>query len=172
MMEKVSIGSGQFGCIFGNIKEVACVRFCLFPSHVFWEFIKHFSNVIDHREIYFTRKVVVDGHPKVLMDITPCDGHFCNISIFCIKSSKNARNNVGINMRRFQVINIPEYGALFSFGNFFHHKPIIFVSLVAHFSRLLESFSKKSSDASRVMYIVFLDSAYMNFLPRLYRQMQ
>ena len=62
-----------------------------------------------------------------------------------------------------------QYGALFTFNNFVHHTPIIFVSMVVYFSSLLESFVQNSSDASMVPYIDFLDSSYMHFLLQLSR---
>ena len=65
-----------------------------------------------------------------------------------------------------------DYGALSTFDNFVHHTQIIFVSLLAHFSRLSESFVQKSSDASRVLCISFLDFSYINFLLGISRYMQ
>ena len=58
---------------------------------------------------------------------------------------------------------MPEYGALFTF-DIFHQTKILFVSLVAYFYRLLESFPQKIGDASGVPYIAFLDSSYIYFL--------
>ena len=75
-------------------------------------------------------------------------------------------------MRYFKVLNIPYYGALFTFDNFVHHTPVIFVSLEALFLIILESFVQKISDASRVLYIAFLDSEYIHFLPRISRQIK
>ena len=167
MMKKVCVCSGQFRRILGNIKKVVCIRCCWLPFYVFWYFINHISNVIDHREFYCTWIGAVNGRPKVIVVLTLCDGYFCNISIFCINFSKNARYSVLINRKNLQVVNIPEYGALFTFEKFVHHIPIIFVSLAYHFSRLLESFVQKSSDDSGVTHIALLSSAYMHFLLRL-----
>ena len=65
-------------------------------------------------------------------------------------------------------MNMPEYGALFTLEYFVHQKPMIFISLLVYFSRLLESLVQNSSGASRVPYIAFLYSAYMHFLLRIF----
>ena len=57
-------------------KKVMCGRCCRLPFHIFWGIIKNISNVINHTEIRFTQRGVVDGHTKVFVDLTPCDGHF------------------------------------------------------------------------------------------------
>ena len=57
---------------------------------------------------------------------------------------------------------------MFTFDNFVHFTPMIFVYLVAYFSRLFESFVQIISDACRVLYIDFLASIYMNSIARLY----
>ena len=54
---------------------------------------------------------------------------------------------------KFYVITMIEYVALFRFETFVHQKSIIYFSLLAHFSRILESFVQKSIDTSRVLYI-------------------
>ena len=97
---------------------------------------------------------------------------FENISIFFVNVRRDARDNFIINMQYTQVVNMTQYSALFTFYNFFHHAPIIFVSLLADFSSLLKSFSQKSSDASRVPYVDSLASVYMYFLLQISIQMK
>ena len=67
---------------------------------------------------------------------------FENIYIFCINVSKNSGENIGINMQHIPVVNISEYGSLFTL-NVFHNTPIIFVSLVANFSMILGGLSRR-----------------------------
>ena len=98
------------------------------------------------------------------MYLTPCNGHFCNLYILCVNVSKNARDNIGINMCHHQVVKILEYGALLIFETFVHNTPIIFSLWWLISSGLLESFAQKSGDAFRVPHIAFLSSSYMNFL--------
>ena len=48
------------------------------------------------------------------MYLTPHDGHFRKFSIFYVNVSKNARYNFRINIQQIRVVNVPEYGALFT----------------------------------------------------------
>ena len=92
------VSSRYFGHIFSSIKKVVCGQCCRLPFHLFWDIIKHLSNIIYHGEFNFTHTGVVFGHPKAFVDLTLCDDHFWNTSILCIIVSENARYNVGINM--------------------------------------------------------------------------
>ena len=66
-------------------------------------------------------------------------------------------------MQNLQVINLPEYGKLFTIYNFFHNVLIVFAPPVAYLFWVFNIFSQKISDAYRVPYIAFLDYVYMHF---------
>ena len=106
-----------------------CFRISL---HVFWDYTKHISNIFNHIEYFFAWQGLVNGHPEVFVYLTPRDGHFRNISLFCVNVRKNTRDNVGISMQNIQVVNVTEYGALFTINMFVHNAPIILVYLVSH----------------------------------------
>ena len=125
----------RFGIVWSHLpqyQKLMCGRCFWFPPHVFWDGIEYISNVINYREYYFDWKVVVDFHRELFVYFTQHDGYFRNLSIFCINVRNNARDNVGINMRHPQVVNIPKYGSLYIFNSFVHNTPIIFVPLVAY----------------------------------------
>ena len=132
--KKVCVGLRQFGCIFRNIKQVGCDRCFWFPFHVLWGVINHISNFIDHRQLYFTRQGIFDGFPEVLVDITPCDGYF---SIFPFSASMSAKT---LETMLESTCNIFRSSTCQSLMHCLP-LPIIFVSLVDHFSRIFESFS-------------------------------
>ena len=71
-------------------------------------------------------------------------------------------------MQHLQFVKMLEYDALFTFDNFFHNTPIIFVTLLEISSRLLESFLQNSSDAFIGPYISLLSSVYINFFADIY----
>ena len=100
---------------------------CLWiPLHVFWYYTKNISNIFNHIEYYFSWRGSVHGHPEVFVYLTPYDGDFHNISIFHVNVRKNTRENVGINMQNIQVVNVTEYGSLFTidmFNNCAHWVP-------------------------------------------------
>ena len=103
--------------------------------------------------------------------ILPCVVVIFTIFPYSVNVIKNARENVRISMQHIQAANIPEYGALFNFDHCFHNTLIIFVPLIAHFSRLLDSFPQNISDSYRVLCTSLLDSAQMIFL-RIYIYMK
>ena len=76
---------------------------------------------------------VVNGHTEAFMNFASCDGHCCNLPIFRIDISKEAGNNVGVNMWCLQVIYVPEYGALLVVNNIVYDTPVVLISLIAHF---------------------------------------
>ena len=70
-------------------------------------------------------------------------------------------------MKHLQVVKTTQYCSPFTF-NFFHNTPIIFVTLLTISSRIFEILPQKSSVASRVPYVYFLDSVYMNCFADIY----
>ena len=128
-------GLCQFRTVYLHLqqhKKVMCGRCCRLPFHIFWGIIKNISNVINHTEIRFTQRGVVDGHTKVFVDLTLCGGHLCNISILCVYASENAIDNIRIHMWHFQIVKIPEYSALLSFYDIIYHIQAVFVSPISH----------------------------------------
>ena len=87
-------------------KKLVCVRCLWLKLNVFWDVIKHLSNLVNHVEYYFTWWGLGNGHHEIFMYFTPRDGHFRNISIFWINVGKNAVENVRINMWHLQVVNM------------------------------------------------------------------
>ena len=86
--------------------------------------------MVDHISYYFAWKGVVNDHPEVFVYIPRVIVIFLNFSILGVNVIKNARDNVGINMKHLQVVNMSDYSALFIINIVFHNTPIIFVSLV------------------------------------------
>ena len=58
-------------CQKGGVQQVWLIH----PSCLL-EYCQEFSNVVDHREYYLTRRGVINGHPEVFMHFAPRDGHF------------------------------------------------------------------------------------------------
>ena len=86
IIKKVCVSLGHFGHIFDNIKQVVRGRCCSFPPHVFWDAIHHIFDLVNDIELYLAWWGVVYGNPEVLVDLTPCDGHF-SIFPYCVSMS-------------------------------------------------------------------------------------
>ena len=61
------------------------------------------------------------------MDLTLCDGNLRNLYILCVNVSENARENVGIKMRYFYIVNMPDHITLFFFGHIIHNASVVLV---------------------------------------------
>ena len=67
------------------------------------------------------------------MYFAPHDGRFFNLPILCINVGKNAGNNGRVDMSCLQVIDMPEYSALFVVNDLVHDTPVVLISLISHF---------------------------------------
>ena len=77
-------GLRQFGIVWTHIlqyQKSGLRQVLLIPLYVLWDVIYHLYNVVNHGKYHFAWWVVDNGHPEVFVYFTPCDGHFCNISI-------------------------------------------------------------------------------------------